>query len=129
MYWFLNLSTCTSDGVLREFFSLGGFPDYKPLGTYPIVGKNVPLGYVGTYGFSSYAMVGDDGDFLLDYYLPDTFATIHPYLQITLWDTIAHIVEGHFHLAYRATRVPTSDPKHYEFMEFSNGRFWAKIPE
>ncbi|MCC6410417.1 MAG: hypothetical protein IT270_02085 [Saprospiraceae bacterium] len=129
LYWYLDFLTCTSDGLLREYLSLGGFPDSHPLGTYSIVDKNVPSGYHGIYGFSSYGMLGDDGDLLLDFYKPDTTATINSYLQITRWDTIAHIVEGNFHLAYRATHVPTSDPKHYEFMEFSDGRFWAKIPE
>jgi|GEM_PF-652678 len=127
--WYLHLLTCSASGPTREKIFLGGFTDSDPIGTYSVVFRTTVLGYIGIHAFSTYSLLGDDGDVLLDHYRPDTSGTSIAYLKITRWDTIAHIGEGHFHLAYKATHVPTSDPKHYEFMKFSSGRFWAKIPE
>ena len=125
--WSLYLTTCYSGIYVRENITIGGFPDDDPKRYFPIIYKLAPENRDFSGAF--YSTMGDDGDVLLDHYRFDTTAINTSYLEITRWDNIARIAEGNFHVAFRATRVPTSDPKHYEFMEFSDGRFWAKIPE
>ncbi len=115
----MGMETVSEEGFPREDISFNKIP--KSVGKYKVSGpyNNVFDGFVG----SSYHTLEDDGDALEDTYVLNEDA-IDNYLEITLIDTVANIVQGKFTVTYDiATSGGKRNPNNPDRVKFSDGSF------
>jgi hypothetical protein len=124
-YWLVELTTCASDGSLRESLMIGGMPDYHAVQTFQVEQPAVALsqGSVGAF----YGTLADDGDVAEDYYKLDTTKTDN-YFVIDKWDIVAKRAEGRFQVSFNI-REPRRNLQNPKKVTFSSGKFWAKLPD
>ena len=122
--WLVELTTCSSEGYIREFMGFGPIPDNNPVKKYMVrkVSSSTVKGAVN----SSYSTLSQDGDVLEDYYYPDT-TDVENFVEIVRWDTLNKQAEGRFHISFNI-KEPRWNPINPHKVTFSSGRFWLKLP-
>jgi hypothetical protein len=120
---FISFGTYTKSGEPRERISFGDL-NLNTTGRYPLARPpKARQGFVRV----GYGTTRADGDVAEDFYHLDTTARDNT-LLITKLDLVNKRIEGTFTMSFEIEE-PQFNDKNPKKVKFSEGRFWAKIPD
>jgi hypothetical protein len=120
----LSFGTYTKLGEPREIITFIDLKLNTTTGRYPLA--RFPKARQG-FVRAGYATARADGDVAEDFYHLDTTATDNT-LLITKLDLVNKRIEGTFTMSFEIEE-PQFNGKNLKKVKFSEGRFWAKIPD